>query len=555
MDVKKRKGKILERWTGLKRERYSWDDHCKQISAFQMPGHGRWDDYQTNDGRKKHQYIKSGRPQKAHRNLASLMQGGLTSPSRPWFKLGLPDRDLQENHAVKHWLTTVEKQMYQAFSRSNFYDVIHSLYYEESGFGTAVQFLEEDFENYLRCYVWTFGEYWLDTNSQGRVDTLYRQLNMTARSIAQQFGLDNCSNPIKSAIRAGHALQRFKVLHVIQPRDEFDARKMDVLNKPYESSYWEVAEDNLLSESGYDEQPFQAPRWNTVSNDVYGRSPTMDALADIKQLYGVQSDIARGVHKMVDPPMLVPEGYNDQLNMMPGGQNYAPGAGAADTIKSLYDMRFDVASAEAFKQDLILAINEAYFNDLFIFLLERPNVTATEIVERHEEKLLLLGPVVERQQAELLDPTIDRAFGILNRAGLLPEPPPELEEGQELRVEYISLLAQAQKLVGTQAVERTMTFAGNAAQLNPEILDKVDFDEALDIYADLVGAPPRILRADDDMVAIRQQRQQAMQTQQAMVEADAMTEGAKKLSEIDTAQKSALTDVLGGGLNAQPGQA
>ncbi|MEW5726178.1 MAG: portal protein, partial [Thermodesulfobacteriota bacterium] len=186
-----------------------------------------------------------------------------------------------------------------------------------------------------------------------------------------------------------------------------------------------------------------------------------------------------------------------------------------------------------------------FFNDLFVFLLRRPGVTATEVVERHEEKLLLLGPVIERQQSELLDPLIERAFGILERSGRLPGAPPEIQ-GHDLKVEYISLLAQAQKLVGTQAVQSVLQFVGGAAAIDPRVLDKIDLDEAVDVYAEMTGVPPRVVRADEEVEKLRAERAESSRRDQAAQAALAAIQGAKSLSETKTGERNALTDLISG---------
>jgi len=202
------------------------------------------------------------------------------------------------------------------------------------------------------------------------------------------------------------------------------------------------------------------------------------------------------------------------------------------------------------------AIDKTFYVDLFLMIaqIDKGQMTAREIVERHEEKLLMLGPVLERLEGELLDPLIDRTFKIMLRTGVVP-PPPEEIQGEDMKVEYISMLAQAQKMVGTTAIEQTISFVGNMMDAFPEIKDAVDADEAIIEYGDLMGIPSKIIRSKDEIMAIREERQKAEQAAQTAAVMPQMVEGAKKLSETELGKNSALDALLGNRQTQLPGQA
>lgn len=534
-----------ERLTEMKNKRLAHEAEWRDISDFLLSRRGLFNGEKRESAATRKSKALDTKPLKALRNLAAMMQGGLTSPARPWFQMRHPDPDLNEFGPVRAWLDYVERILYQAYSKSNFYASIHSIYTELAGFGTACLYVEEDWKKYIRCEPLTIGTYWMALDGQSRTDTVYRAIWMTARQIKQRFGVT--PEKVRAALDANKPLEEFEVIHAVFPREKRDPDKVDAENMAYESVYFMNGGDyDLLRKGGYEDCPFMVPRWDVVSGDVYGFGPGADVLADLKQLTLVSKDVVRAIHQQLDPPLLVPGGFKDRISMAPGALNEYQGPTGSDAVKPLFQHQARVDHSLLIKNDLRDAIETGFFNDLFIFMMSRPNVTATEIVERQEEKLLLLGPVIERQQAELLDPLTDRVFGILMRKGLFPPPPRELQ-GQELKVEYISLLAQAQKMVGTQAVQSAISFAAGAAQLDPQVLDKVDLDEAVDVYGELVGVPNRVIRSDDAVKKLRQQRAMQQQAQQQQEAALASVQAAKDLSGIPADGNNVLSQMMGGG--------
>ena len=290
-----------------------------------------------------------------------------------------------------------------------------------------------------------------------------------------------------------------------------------------------------------------APRWDAIGSDVYGSSPAMDALGDVKMLQQMQTDSISATYKMNNPVMNAsPNMKGEPLTLSGGGVNFVKDT--RDGFVPAYQTNFDVQKVEFKIQAVQTAIRQAFFNDLFLMLAgESKQMTATEVAERHEEKLLMIGPVLERLQAECLDPLINRTFNIMNRANLLPPAPQELS-GSELKVEYISLLAQAQKLVGVTGIERLSAFAGNLAQVFPEVRHKFDAMEALDRYGEYIGVPASIVKSDDEAKAAADAEMKQTMAQRAAETGGQMADAAKKLSEtkVGEAEQSMLDRMLGG---------
>jgi hypothetical protein len=375
---------------------------------------------------------------------------------------------------------------------------------------------------------------------------------MTARQIESRFGRENLPASVLTSLNVNRD-SWFDVLHVVQPRAEFDVDRMDVMNMPYESVFLLNGHGgHVLSESGFVENPYMAPRWDTAAMDVYGRSPAMDVLADVKMLMEMSKSQIQAVHLTLRPPMKVPSMYSRRLNLLPGGQNPVE-QNQQDSVSPLYQVRPDLAGVSNKIQDVRTAIREGFYNDIFMMMAgsNRRTITAAEVAERHEEKLIQLGPVIERQHTELLDPLLDRVFGILHRAGQLPEPPSVLE-GSDLKIDYISVLAQAQKMVGTQSLLSLASFVGDLAQANPEVLDKVDMDRAVDDYAELIGVPTGIVRSGDEVEKFRNtRREMAMKQQQLQQSLQAASLGSGIIKDIS---QSGLTPAQMQEVVSQAGQ-
>lgn len=542
------------RYSALKNEFHrTWAPHLQEIKDNLMPWNGRHltgtDATEINDGDKKQSSIYDDVPQQALGVLAGGMQSGLTSPARPWFRLATPDSDLNAYPPVKMWLYQVEELMRHTFNKSNVYNSTHEIYKELAGFGTAACLVEEDLENVIHCKVFTAGQYFLDTDSKRRVNTFVRRFFLTTRQMVDTFGRDQVSVAVKSNWDNDAMEVRHAVIQFIEPNDN-DRVKLDGFKKPWRSVYYEPGApgDEFLRVGGYDEFPVLAPRWETVAEDVYGHSLGMRMLPDIKMLYDLQKKYLIALHKQISPPLVAPSGMKTEaISSIPGGVTYEIGATDSPGLRPLHDVGVRLDYVDQKIQQVQQAIRGGFFNQLFMMLanLDRTQMTATEVAERHEEKLIMLGPVLEQLHTELLDKLIDRTFGIMLRNGALPEAPPEIA-GVDLKVQYISILAQAQKMVGTTGIEQTMAFAGNMAAVNPQVLDKVNFDRTLEVYADFTGIPPDLLNTDEAVAMIRQQRQQAMAAQQAAVAAESVSASAETLSKADVGGNNALTALLGG---------
>ena len=544
------KQQVITRLGQLKAERASWLAHWQEISTYLLPRAGRYFVQDRNRGGKRHNAIYDNTGTRALRTLAAGLMGGLTSPARPWFRLTTSDADLAQHEPVKLWLAQSTRIMLDVFQRSNTYRALHGIYEELGAFGTAACVVAEDYDTVIHHYPLTVGEYCIATDWQGRVCTLYREFEKTVGELVKEFGIANVSGAVKSQYDSGNLDKWVTIVHAIEPRADRDPGKRDARNMPWKSVYYELGgdPDKPLRESGYKTFRVLAPRWAVSGGDVYGNSPGMEALGDIKQLQQEQLRKSQGIDYMSNPPLQVPSSLkNRDVDRLPGGVTFYDPAAATGGIRSMFEVRLDLNHLLADIQDVRQRINGSFYADLFLMLANTVDTrkTATEVAQLQEEKMLMIGPVLERLHNELLTPLVDLTFDSLLHGRALPPPPPELR-GQDLNIELVSMLAQAQRAIATNGIDRFVGNLGQVAQFKPEVLDKFNADEWVTAYSDMLGVDPELIVADDKVAIMRQQRaQQQAAAQQSMLQ-NQQADTAQKLASAPTQDGSnALQDVMG----------
>jgi hypothetical protein len=550
----------------LDNERSTFTAHWRDLADHILPRRQRFTTTNTNKGGKVNSKIIDSTATLSVRTLRSGMMSGITSPARPWFKLETPDPELNEFQPVKEWLTTVGVRMRNTFLKSNLYNILPITYGDLGTFGTSAVLVEEDSESVVKFYPLALGSYAIAQNSKLMVDTFYREFRLTVTQLIDKFGEQDkdgkvlnwevFSTHVKDMYEKGDNQTWIDCYHFIVPNKHYDSKKLHSKYKKFSSIYYERGsytgqidtsspDNRALRISGYDYFPVLAPRWEVTGEDVYGTDcPGMTALGDIKQLQKGESKGLKAIDKMIDPAMVGPSSLkNSKASILPGDITYLERQDAG-AFRAAHEVRFDLNALEGKQAQVRNRIQKTFFEDLFLMLAssDRRQITATEIDERREEKLLALGPVLEQLNQDFLDPLIDITFTIMMNQGILPEPPEELE-GMELKVEYISIMAQAQKLVGIGAVERAVGFISQMAQLDPSALDKLDIDQTIDIYGDLSSAPLGVVRSDEVVAQIRGERQQAQAQQAEMQQAQRMIGDAKTLSETSLDGENALNEV------------
>ena len=551
-DVVRRKKNIVQQ---MMTERTQFEGTWKQLSKYINPTRGRFDEDKTQDGRRRDYCLLDPYPMEASGKCAAGLHSGLTSPSRPWFALGLQDKELAEYHTVKLWLEECQDVLMGIYAKSNIYNMLLNIEAELTQFGTAAALLLEDFHTGVWARPYTCGEYAGNVDARGRVVQFARKFKLNAWQMVDEFGEDVVSDAVRHAYRAKNLKDYFPVTMLIEKNADYRPDSNALLNFKYKSYYFEDTQtDVFLKVSGYHEVPFLMPRWTVVANGIYGVGPGHNALGNCMQLQKIEKINCRLLEHRSDPALIVPSSVG-KVNRLPGKETLVPD-NLINGIRPLYEAtgdRGEVMQTIQYKQQQIGA---AFFNDLFVMLAQQdnPQMTAREVAERHEEKLLMLSPVLEQMHNEVLAPLTRRAFEICYRNGLLPPLPEELRGQEEsIKAEFISLLAQAQKAVGTNAMEKTLAIAGNLMGASPEVMDNLDLDAAIRAHAQMSGTPETIMRDEQEVQKMRAQRAQQMQQEQQMQQAAAMAkplkdsvEAARLLSETPI-NENTIGNILGGG--------
>lgn len=528
--------------------RSSYDSHWKELSDFILPNCGRF--LTTDAGRnKRNTKVVDPTGGLASRTLESGMLSGITSPTRPWFSLNTPNKQLMDSWPVKMWLSQVVELMNDVMNKSNWYQSLTVLYRYLGTFATGAISILEDDEDVIRTHVLPIGSYYISNSDRLQVDTVFRKFSMTCRQLVAKFGLENVSDSVKSAWDTGAYETWFEVVHAVLPNTNRDTGKLNSKNKRYSSVYYEPggSGDKLLSESGFDEMPILVPRWDINGEDAYGSScPGILALGGVKALQLQQKRKDQAIDKLVNPPMMAPSSMkNERLSLLPGDVTYYNGAGDTQGFKPVYEINPRISELLESIQDGRQLTNECYFVPLFNMFsnINTRSMPIEAVNEMRDEKMLQIGPVLDRLNDELLDPAIDRIFNIMNRRGMLPPPPEELQ-GQPLRVEYTSVMAQAQKAVGIGSIERFVGFIGNMAAAGfQQAADKLDVDQAIDEYGDMLGVPTTITKSDEQVQAEREQRAQQQQAAQSLQMGTGAADIAKTLSQAGTGDPNLLTSI------------
>ena len=539
----------------LESQREDWEQAWQDVADYIVPRKGR---IHASSGREQvkgaNGKIIDATASRALRVLAAGMQSGLTSPAQPWFRLRLVDRDLMEYAPVRWWLDDVEARIYNELAHAGFYQSAHSMYAELAAFGSADMYMASDVQRPFSFSCLTCGEYSWAADAHGKIDTVVRKSRMTVRQIAKQFG-ENALSATAKRMLARDPYSFIEIAQLVFPRE---GKNLVATNgaapalkgsksMPWASIVFELGTDatTVLHESGFHEFPHLCGRWDVTGTDIYGRSPAMDAMPDVKMLQEMAKSQLLAVHKVVNPPMRVPAGYKQRLNLIPGAQNYV-NATQQDAVSPLYQINPDIQAVTYKIEDVRRGIREGLFNDLFLMFTGegRNNITATEVLERSQEKMIMLGPVIERHQTEILDPLLARMLGVLQRSGRMPEAPPELQE-RELQVEYVSVLAQAQKMSGTNAVRQLTEQVGRLATIAPSVLDKINFDQCVDELASTSGVSARVLRSDEEVMERRKVAEQQLAEQAIPQRIGELAQAAKAVTDIPL-DDSAVLDALNG---------
>lgn len=445
--------------------------------------------------------------------LSSGLGSFLTSQVTRWFNLGFEGVPYERiDNISRIWLNVVADIIYNQYSRpeANFTSSLHETYLDVSGFGTAALHQEWSFKRRgLLFRAIPIVDCLIDEDDEGMVDHMFRLLPRTRHQLYQQFGEGNL--PLK--VRENTEVDKtYQVLHAVIPRDNRDVRKVTKNNMPW-GSYWILYETkDLLLEGGYNEFCYHVPRWTRMAGEKYGRSPAMEAMPDIKMLNKMSQTVIKSAQKMVDPPLQVPDdGFIGPISTKPGAlMYYTPGT--EDRVIPL-ETKGHPEIGEALMEQRRQSIIRTFFVDYLQQQKNNVEMTATEVMDRRQEKFRMMGPIIGRLETELLGPMLTRSYNLLVRAGMIPKPPRQAA-GRQIKVTYIGAASTAQRRTKLQNIQSFGQTILGVANFAPSVLDLIDTDKTGMKIADLTDLPPELIRTPEQIAGIRQQR--AQQQQQAL---------------------------------------
>ncbi len=511
-------------------KRRNWENHWQQVSDYCLP---RKADItkERSPGDKRHALVFDGTAIHALELLASSLHGFLTSSANRWFALRFTETGLNAMDEAKEWLDDATNRMYNAFAKSNFQQEIFECYHDIVAFGTSCVLIEEDKEDVFRFSTRHIREIFIEENEKGFVDFIYRKFKLSLANAISKFGYDNVSQEIQRK-HLKSPLEEVEVVHCCRPRTIYNKNKLDKKNMPIQSIYFEYENGHIISIGGFKEMPYVIPRYLKSSTEIYGRSPAMAALSEVKVLNKMVEVMLKASQKQVDPVLMVPD---DQVSLStirtaPGSINYYR-SGSRDRIEPLQIGSNNQLGIEMENQRRE-AISKTFHVDQLIMSTER-NQTATEVVQRNEEKMRILGPVLYRLQQELLHPLIIRCFNIMLRKNLFIQAP-EILQNQQIQIEYVSPMAVAQRSMELQSVTRALEIFGSISQVIP-IQDWLDEPGLVKHLQATLGLPAKLMKSENEVAQIRAQRaaqaQQQMEQQQMLQETE-MARNAAPLAKV-----------------------
>ncbi len=524
-ELRKKAADLKNNLSRLMEKRSNWEVHWQEVADYMLP---RKADItlERPKGDKRNTLIFDGTAIHSLELLASSLHGMLTSSVNRWFGLRFKETNVNQNDEAREWLEDVTDKMYLAISRSNFQQEVFETYFDLIGFGTSCLQIEEDKDDIIRFSSRHIKEIYISEDAKGLVNCIYRRFKMTAKATVEKFGLENLSSKVQNTFKKSQ-FEDIDLCHVVKPRDMYNPRKEDKQNMPYVSCYFEYDSGHIISEGGFREFPYVVPRYLKASNEIYGRSPAMSALSDVKVLNKMVEIGMKAAAKQVDPPMIVPDdSMLMPIRMAPGSINYYR-SGSRDKIEFL-NIGANNPLGLNMEDQRRQAISQIFHVDQLL-ITENRNMTATEVVQRNQEKMRILGPVLGRLQSELLQPMIIRIFNIMLRNGLFPEAP-EILLNQEVEVEYVSPMALAQRGEELNSIVKGLELFGNISQLAPQTLDYIDPPGLIKNLIKILGLPATMIRSDEEVQQLAEEKAEAQQQQAEMQQQMAESEMARNVA-------------------------
>lgn len=538
MDEKAKLKVILGKLSEADRVWNQWKPVWEEIIDFINPRRVKIDLTSITEGEKNTAEIFDSTALNASRLYANGMFGNLCSMSSKWMSPYIPMRKYVAHELiikyksvnnipeVRMWLDDIEEHLYSVFRRGNFYPNMVEFLYDGGTFGTGVMYCEEDMvRNTTRFSTRPLGEIRILDNEFGEVDTVFRKFKLSRRNLIHKFGVEAFDEQFRRKANTG-AEEMMDVTHAVFRNADYDLSKYSSKNMKFASVY--IVDGKIVSEKGYNTNPFAVWRLGKNTFETYGRGPGIEALSDVKRKNSINKDELIVSQMAAFPPYNVPAELRGQVRITPKGMNYYDDH---QRVITPINTALNWPIVQEAKDDIKKMI-EDHFNVPLFLMLERAErmMTATEILERQGEKAAVLGTEVGKLISEVFDPIIDRTFDIEYRAGRLPPPPDILMElgVKNIEIDYLGPLATAQKnSQERRAIDASILSAAPVLQLFPESADVIDADELVRRIFAVNGNSQAVFRSEEELGARRQQRQQQQQGMEALDAAEVALKGMK----------------------------
>lgn len=529
--------KIIAKFDKLAAARSNWEIHWQDCMKYIIPRKGDVNTTRT-QGDKRGDELFDSTAITANEMLAGALHGMLTNPAVKFFELVFEESDIEVTDEVKKWLDEVENKMFTVINNSNFQTEVHEIYIDEGAIGTACLYTDEHDERVVHFSARAMKEIFADENNLGLIDTVFRKFSWKPMQIIQEFGEDKVPPQVTKMHNSG-CDDALEIIHAVFPACPIECKCCNSEKKkilPFRSIYVMKESSLILSDGGFKEFPFAVPRWTKTTGETYGRGPGMKTLADIKMVNEMMKTTIEGAQMTVRPPIVADDdSVIGKARMTPGGLIIKRPGSEVKPFNT--DARIDFGYQVV--EDARKRIRAGFYVDQ-LQLDNGPQMTATEVMQRTEEKLRLMGPVLGRQHFEFLRPVIDRVFAIMSRKGLIPPAPKEIQ-GKKFDVRYSSLVARAQRMSEGQNFQRAISTAAPIINADPKSLDNINADKALKHIFDIYGVPSKIMNTEREVADLREARQQAqaelIQQQQQSQQVDMASKMMPGIAQMQMAQE------------------
>lgn len=535
---------ILKEYEHLKSNRSAWEGQWNQIAEMVIPRRADFHNRDRNPGNERRQKIFDSTPVRALTRFAAGMHNILTPAAAPWFILKPRVRALEQNRNVNLWLeeTTKQIQMFMSRPQCNFHPAVYEYYADLGAFGTAIMFIEDVPGEGPMYRNFPLSDCILATDNYGRIDTVFRHHKQTAKALIEQFPPENLSEKVIKSMEAGKPYETFECFHVVKPWHSLKPSPLQTIEKPWISLHILKDDKKILGIGGYDQFPYVCSRWARNAIEIYGRGPGGDALPDIRMLNEMEKTYLKGLQKQVDPALTLPDdGFISPLKTYAGALNFHR-AGFTSS-----DMIGEIPTGEPRYADAKMGqVREAIDKAFYLDLMELPGpvaqdgdvlrFTATEIAMRQRDRLVILGPIVARQEAEFLSPLIERTFMLMMRAGMLPPPPQEMVD-VDFMIEYVNPVSVSMRSVELNAVSQLMQFIMPLAQIDPMAIERLNISRITELGAEILRAPASAIRTNEEMQEIMEARQEQQMAEQQMLASQMASEVDKNVADAEAKRR------------------